>query len=373
MTVLSAQAIVGMALPAIAPSSAPAGGSNIGTYAGTDWQYARDAGKAKTAKELKAAIAKAREKAEAKYETKQQRLERSAGVRDTGSLRERRATRDTVAKAAEQLAGATMQGEVNTDLFRHVCEVLRQRYPGRKLSAMLETAQRQEAMFMDDPVAAREALISQYAKMPGENLPIYRAPGYSNGLRGSLQRARQDSEDLEDLREWVAKFGRHLPTILHQIETFDRGMFNDPGAMSAKLAAAYGAPAVAGEIPAYQARMAAKHLQQSRERGVLLAIQHGLIDGNEAHLDVIADVLKHPDFPWAQHYAQHGAHAELFALRHAHEVALQLRKSAKSGEKRSTAASKSISGAPVPGQGDPNRNKGKGGIRDSIARVQAAM
>jgi hypothetical protein len=227
--------------------------------------------------------------------TKQERL-----ARNTGSEDERRSTRGTVAAAMEKVSGAVGDTDISGEGYRSVRDALRQRYPGRSLSDMVSTAEQTEAAFKDDPVAARSAIIANYAKLPVENLPTYKPPVRAEGLRGSIRRATQDQADAQDLKAAEAKYGKNLPQILAQLEAFDRGMINDPANTSARLATAYGAPATHEQIAPYQAAQAAKahkkHIDDTRLNIVQHAIQHGHIPGDEATLNEIAAVMVHPKF-----------------------------------------------------------------------------
>jgi len=374
MTVLSPAQIVGTALPSLAPSSSgPVGGSNIGTYAGTDWQYHRDAQKAKTHQERRAALSRARETVEARPITKRERLERSERARDTGSEAERRDTRATVVKAVQKMADVPLDTEFSTAEFRAIREVLRQRYPGAKLSDMLAEGLRLEKMLMDDPVQAREALVAAYSRTKAA--PAFVEPKHSKGLRGSLQRARQDQEDSEDLKDWVAKYGKRLPQIMAELEFMDRSLRTNTPDASARIAVQFGAPAIESEVPAYHARQEQKAVEQqfhNRCKGIQLAIEHGHIPGDEDTLNEIAEVLQHPQFQFDHGDALGSLQRAAKIAAHPDHVRISPRKG---GSKRNDAGSKSISGAPGPGQGgrEANREKGTGGVKDSIARVRAAL
>jgi hypothetical protein len=381
MTVLSPTQIVGMALPALAPSSSgPVGGSNIGTYAGTDWQYSRTAKVAKTKQERRNALAKARQAVEARGETKQQRLERAASARDTGSELERRATRNTVAKAAAALVDVPMDSDFNTAEFRAIREKLRQRYPGAKLSDMLAQAAGLEKMLMDDPVQAREALIAAYARV--KPAAEFVAPTRSKGLRGSLQRARQDQEDAQDLKDWVALYGKRLPQIMAELEVTDSSLRANAPDASAKLAARFGAPAIASEVPAYLVRMEQKAQQKAlqqmydnRVKGIQLAIQHGHLPGDEDTLEELAEVLKLPQFQWDHSDMLGSLQRAAKIATHPDHKRISPRKGGKSGRSGRDAGSLSINGGPGAGQGGraSSKERGTGTFRDSVARVRAAM
>src|SRR5689334_363080 len=115
---------------------------------------------------------------------------------------------------------------------------------------MLQEAARMEQTLMDDPVAARDHLVAAYSR--AQPATAYIEPTYGKGLRGSLQRARQDQADAEGLKDWIARYGKRLPQILAELEFTDRSLRHDTGMAPAKLAARFGAPAVEAEIPAYE-------------------------------------------------------------------------------------------------------------------------
>jgi len=375
MTVLSPAQIVGTALPSLAPapnSSGPAG-SGLGARIDVDWQSNSRQKEIKKRDDRRAAIAKARKQVEGRNETKAERLARQqSGGRVTGSDIERRETRGIVAKAAASLADVPMDKEFSSDEYRALRERLRQRYPGKSLSSMLTQAATIEQMLLDDPVQAREALHAAYSR--AAYMPTYVEPKYASGLRGSLQRARIEQQDAEDLKNWIAKYGRRLPQILADLEVIDRQLTIDPAMASAKLAVRFGAPAVDSEIEPYKAKQAAKaekaQLQARFDsicQGIQLAIKHEIISGKEDDLNAMADVLQHPTFPWDDHKSR-GEHWALYALRHAHEVARQLR--GQNSSKRDPGKMSISGGSPhVP----RDRDRGTGGVRDSIARVRGAM
>ncbi len=246
---------------------------------------------------------------------------------------------------------------------RQILENLRQRYPGVPVSVMLDQAQALEQSFLRDPVAAREQLISNYSRMTPDQMPTFKAPQYDHGVRGSIQRGRQDQADAEDLKGYQTRFGKGLPQILKQIEAADRGMIHTPGATSARLATTYGAPATQSDVPAYEAKQAAAKAHNDRMKGVQLAIHHGLISGDEADLNMMADVLAHPQFKRTPD--------KLADLRMAHEV-VQTMKKQKAAPINNRAGSASISGGSPGGGmrgGAPAATRGKGDVRAALRRA----
>ncbi|WP_409188841.1 hypothetical protein [Bradyrhizobium sp. RDM4] len=395
MTVLTPAQIVGTALPSLAPSPVSSGGHSSGPSSagrsgssngpagaglgGAIKDTWVDAGRAKEIKkraDRRASIAKARKEIEGRTETKAERLARQQGAaRLTGSSVERQHTRTSVGRAAAALADVPMDKEFSGEEYRSLRERLRQRYPGRKLSEMLTEAAKLEQMLLDDPVQAREALHAAYSR--AQYAPTYVDPKYASGLRGSLQRARLEQQDGEDLKDFIAKYGRRLPQILAELEVMDRALTDNPAHASAKIAARWGAPVIESEIAPYVAKQEAKAQQVQLQahynnicKGINLAIEHKIISGKEDDLNAMAEVLHHADFPWDQHKAR-GEHWELYALRHAHDVAQQLRGS----KGKRDPGQMSISGGPGVRQQPyaAARDRGTGGVRDSIARVRGAM
>lgn len=351
----------------------------------SDWSATRHDHGAKVRAERRNAIVRAREKVESGWSrptgplTKRERLAAAnlKGTSTTGSLEERRSALSSVRKAMALVNEIPSDKEIGDAEYRMNRDALRQRYPGRSLSDMVSTAEQTEAMFLADPVAARSAIIARYALMPVENLPKYRAPVYDASPRGSMQRARQDQADAEELRAAEAKYGKHLPQILAQLEAFDRGMINDPGNTSARLACAYGAPATYEQIGPYKAGRVVKEqaaaLQQRHDnihRGVQEAIKAGHIPGDEASLSEIAAVLQDNRF-------QHSANG-FDTLRRAAAIATHPDHVRLTGKQRSSdslrgsAGTKSISGSPGPFH-DSTRSsiRPSSGIRDSIDRAAA--
>jgi hypothetical protein len=363
-------------------ASMPEGSIRVAAV-GSDWSAKRRDHETKVRTERRSAIERARHSAEAGWSrpgqlTKQERLAAAAskGTRDVGSPNERRATLSSVQKAMAKVNGIPSEADITGAEYRAVRDALQQRYPGRSLSDMIATAEQTEAMFLADPVAARSAIIARYALIPVENLPTYKVPVHDSSLRGSIRRARQDAADAAELKAAEAKYGKHLPQILAQLEAFDRGMISDPANTSARLAAAYGAPATYEQIPAYQAKQAAKEqaaaLQQRHDhihQGVQEAIRQGHIPGDQATLNEIAAVMQDSRF-------QHSA--EVFhSLRRAAAIATHpnyVRLTGKAAAKRSDAGSRSISGGSPGHFHDSTRSsiRPSSGIRDSINRAMAS-
>jgi hypothetical protein len=270
--------------------------------------------------------------------------------------------------------------DVQDPEFRFFADKLRQIYPGAKLSEILAQGAKMEQMLLDDPVAAYEALVSSYTRAAPS--PGYVEPRHQRGLKGSLARARQDQEDAEDLKDWIAKYGKWLPKIMAQLELYDRSLRANPGYAAATLAVRIGgAPAIESEVPAYQARMEQKAVQQkfdhihnmlceAIEKGALPGIKNRA-DEADALPEIIA-VMQLPNFFYhPTDYFNTMWRAAAIAA-HPDHVRISPRKG---GGKSNEAARRSISGAPGPGQGgrEAYRERGKGGVKDSIARVRAVM
>lgn len=310
--------------------------------------------------------------------TKQERLAAAAskGDRTTGGLAERRELRGAISRAMEKVSGIPSDTEMSTEDARAVRELLRQRYPGRKLSDLIARGEQIEQDFLRDPVQARDALIAGYALMPAENLPTYKAPKQADGLRGSIQRAQQDQADAEDLAAASGKYGKGLNQILAQLEAFDRGMIENPGYMSARLATAYGAPATEGQIPAYQTAQAQKQAQAAHEQrwnqiheGVCAAIQHGHIPSDPATLNEMAAIMALPQFQHDQNGLNTLKRAAAIALHPEHK-----RITGKTGKSGATPrGSRSISGGSPNASHDSTRSsiRPASGVRASIERAMA--
>jgi hypothetical protein len=371
MTVLSPAAIVGMAMPSLAPasSSGPVG-AGLGGAIHDTWQNAANAKTVKTRAERRAAIAKARKAVEARAETKAERLAKGKSNRDTGSEAERSATRGSVAKAAATLADVSSPEMWSDPDFRDARAKLRARYPDRKLSEMLELGFHITALMKADPVEARQQLLAAYSRLP---IPAaQKQVEHAKGLRGSLQRAAADHEDMQDLAAHAANHGTALVTMIKELAALDSELAADPAGASARVAVRFGAPVLESEIPAYQAAQATKAHQKAHAnilKGVNMAIEHGLIPGDDEHLTNLAHVLQHPSFQPLRHPTD-----GLKTLRTASAIAAKLPKAAPKSS-RSDAGTKSISGGPGYGQGGRTvaQDRGTGGVRDSIARVRAAM
>jgi hypothetical protein len=240
---------------------------------------------------------------------------------------------------------------------------------------MVAHAEQLERQLIDDPVAAREALVARYSKFPPEKFPEFKAPQYDHGARGSIQRARKDQADAEDLAAAEARYGKGLPQILKQLEAFDRALIENPHHASAKLAVTYGAPALESQIPAYKAAQAAKQQARAHQerydnihRGVQLAIHHKLIPGDEATLTEMAAVMSNPKF-------QHSRTNPIDTMQRAAAIVAHPSHewtTGKKAQRRRDAGSRSIGGgSPSSAHQSPRdpRGPGTGGVRDSISRV----
>ena len=352
-------------------SSAPSGGPGLGAEIRNDWSTRKRDIEAGVRVARRSAVERARHSVEAGWSrpgqvSKQERLRAptSKGLRDAGSPKERNATKSIVAKATAAVQNVPSDTDISNAEFRQVRARLRQAYPGAKLSDLLTEAAKLEQMLIDDPVNAHAVLFAAYSRTKPAKEYVERE--HAHGLRGSIQRATQDQQDSEDLAAWIAKFGKRLPGILAEILETDTALRANPNFAAAQLAARHGAPILDHEHAAYQRKQAAKQAYSNIYAGVNAAIAHGIISGDGGDLDLMGDVLMHPNFPWAEH-RKRGEHANLYALRHAHEVVQQIRRGKAAAPARgSDAGSKSISGAPGAGHVSP---RGTDGVRASVNRA----
>lgn len=370
MTVLTVQQITGTAMLPLAPSSSGPAAPGLGHRIDTQW--ARADIRAKMQAERKAALRKAAAAVETRATTKAERLAKTERNRETGSEAERRQTRGMVAKALEKVAAAHPDVNLTAADTREALAKLKHYYPGKSAGEIVAEAAKWDAAMRDDPVAGREAMLEHYSKLSPEHFKPYEPVKQAAGLRGSLQRARQDQEDAQSLAAAQKRYGAALPHILAQLERWDSSLRADPVAASARLAVSQGAPVTERQVPAYLAARAEKaHAAHVAKRhaeilkGIDLAIHHGVIPGDEEHLANVAAVLAHQDF---KHHPTDG----LATLRAASAVAAQLPR--RSANRSDDAGTKSISGGPGPGQGGRASRSaaGAGSTRDSIRRVREA-
>jgi hypothetical protein len=389
VTTLSYQQITGFAPPSLAPSSSsgPSGGSNIGNAISVDWSRAADAREVGNRKARRKALAKARDAVESRpQETKKQRLERLASNRQTytGSNGQREVTRGAVAKAAASLANEAPDNMFADEDFRRVRSALRHKYPGADLGQLLEVAKAFEARLMSEPHNAYYDMVAAYSRT--KNSSPYKEPVFSKGLRGSLERARIDQQDEEQLRAFTAKFGSRIPSILAEINAMDDDLRRSTSYEAAKISARFGAPAVPDEIPAYEQKLAVKEQQKAAEQhflrrchGITLAVEGGHLPGiasihDEDAMNELAAVLQHPQF-------QHNLANPLDSLIRAAKIAshpehkrITPRKGASKSTKRSAGALSITGGARADRNSSyGNRERGTGTTRDSIRRVRAVM
>jgi hypothetical protein len=373
MTVLSVSQIVGAGIAPLSVGGGSSGpsGAGLGARISNDWSAQRDAKVVDDAKKRRRDIRAAKAKIDEKYATKRERLAADAPVRTTGSEVERASTRGTVAKAAASLDSVPSDKEFSTKEFRAIREALRQRYPGAKLSDMLQEGARLEQMLLADPVQAREALIAAYSRVAPN--AAFVEPQHAKGLRGSLQRARADQQDAVDLATWTARYGKRLPQILAELEYTDRALRENAAHASAKLAVRFGAPALESEVEPYKARQHQKQVaRRADEIGhtvVDALISQGHVPDDEDHLAEVVAILQDPKFQHDRTDAAKTFWRASQIARHPDHARITPRKAAPA---KSDAGRKSISGGPSAGQGARNE-KGTGTIRDSVRRVTAAM
>jgi hypothetical protein len=368
--------LVPLAPLASAPTSSGGGsGPGLGARISNDWSASRRDNEANVRKERRSAVERARHSVEAGWSrpgqlTKQERLaaSKSSGKRQTGGLQERRDTLGSVAKAVAAVSSIPSDTEFSTDEFRLIRETLRQRYPGAKLSEMLQEGARMEQMLLDDPVNAHQHLFAAYSR--AKAAPGYVEPEHAHGVRGSVARARQDQEDAEDLKDWIARFGKRLPAILAELEFTDRSLRANPNYAAAQLAARHGAPILEAEIPAYEARQLQKNTQARFDNihaGICTAIEHGHLPSDEDTLSEMAAVIALPAFRHSNDQLETLQRAAKIS-RHPDHKRLTPRAPAKAG---SNAGSRSISGANTSGD-RPLRGNGEG-VRASIERAHGRI
>ena len=269
------------------------------------------------------------------------------------------------------MADVPLDTDVQDPEFRFFADKLRQIYPGAKLSEILAQGAKMEQMLLDDPVAAYEALVSSYTRAAPS--PGYVEPRHQRGLKGSLARARQDQEDAEDLKDWIAKYGKRLPKIMAQLELYDRSLRANPSVAAATLAVRIGgAPAIELEVPAFLAAREQKAVQQKFDgiHGMLCeAIEKGALPGIKSRADeadALPEIIAILQLPNFHHHPTDTFNTLWRAASLAVHPEWKRISPRKGGGKSNGAADKSISGAPNAGQGgrESNREKGSGGVRD---------
>lgn len=304
----------------------------------------------KTREQRRATIEAARDRVNAKYETKGERLAKaSPGTRDAGSLRERNDTRDTLVKAAKTVGHVPGREEniSGREELRKAVETLSKRYPGRKASDFVKIAREWESGFKTDPIGMREKLLETYAAVSPENFPEEpkedtkeepkRGPSRP---RDSVRRAMADHATASDLVDFEKEFGGKLPAMLAELVKHDKALVDDPVGASARLSIAYGAPATERQQVAYEQRQAQQRAQQQDSQNVHraldLIVQHKVLDGfdDDATMSAVADVLESKDFKRTGD--------RLADLKAAHLTVMNRR----ANSTRHAAGGKSISGAP---------------------------
>lgn len=306
--------------------------------------------------------------------TKAERLARD----HTGSEEQRRRTRGSVASAIAKVADVPSDTGFSDPHGRSVREVLRQRYPGRSLSSILERGEQLQAALNDDPVAAREDMLAAYSRGPVEGLPAYKAPSHAHGVRGSIQRARQDASDAADLKAAQAKHGKNLPNVLAQLEAMDRALHTNPALASARIAAAHGAPATESQIPAYHEAQTKKRAAKdyaaqvdALDRHIKEGIAGGHLPGDPATLAEMTAIVQHPRFEHtAGNYTQTLRNAAAIAQHPDYVWTTGGKRPGKKGTaSRRDPGSLSLSGSsPSAGHSAP---RGTGGVRASVDRAMA--
>ncbi len=338
----------------------------------SDWLDASRDMQSKVKAERRGVIEAARDKIEAKYTTKAERLSKASEDRDVASPKERAATLGLVRKAMEKV-GYQPQGEKVSDRdasnagrseMREAVKALQARYPGKKASEFVKIAKDWEAGFREDPVSMREKLLETYARVSPENFrDEKKEEAKQHGPskpRDSVRRAMADFANSSDLAEFEKEFQGKLPGVLAELVKHDAALVNDPVGASARLAAAYGAPVTERQQVAFeQKRQAEQHRAQDTQnvsRALDMIVQHNVLPGmdDDATLNAIADELgKMPR-----------TGDRLADLKAAHAAVMAGRSSAK----HSAAASKSIKGAPSPRlPAEVHRSQ----VRNSIERAKS--
>ncbi|WP_316178252.1 MULTISPECIES: hypothetical protein [unclassified Bradyrhizobium] len=374
MTVLSPAQIVGtMPLLPLAPSSGPSSGVGLGGAIRETWERRAEV-RVKTAAERKAALRKAAAAVEARAQTKQERLANNERqlVRTVGSNLERRWTHSTVASAMEKVAADHPDVNLDTAEVREAIAKLRHYHPRFTIGEIVERAAAWDRAFKEDPIGARELMLEDLVRLPLESFRPYEAEKRAEGMRGTVQRARQRHEDAESLKDAVKTYGANLPHLLMQLQRWDQSLREDPHNASARLAASTGAPVSVRQVQEYGAKLERQAAYQQRfdnmMHGLALAIDHGHIPGDEDTLQEMAAIMALPTFQHNRTDALDTLKRAAAIARHPQYKRLTGKQAAPVVEKPSDAGQRSIGGAPGHGQGENafDDRRGQRSTRDAI-------
>lgn len=166
-------------------------------------------------------------------------------------------------------------------------QALRSRYPGASLGDVMAQFEQWETAFRRDPVTTREEIMASYLKYSPQNFTKAKDREYEAGAGGSVERAEESQRDMQELKPYLEKYGKHFPFLMRQLVEFDKGMMDDPVGTSARLAANYGAldapPSQQVQTlaqPAPQQHQVPEHMA-SVHQGLELAIQTNVLPGLE--------------------------------------------------------------------------------------------
>jgi hypothetical protein len=208
--------------------------------------------------------------------------------------------------------------------------------------------------------------------MPDQHT-AYKAPVFDHGVRGSIQRARQDQADAADLKAAEAKYGKDLPNVLAKLEAADRALHTNPALASARIAAAHGAPATESQIAPYQAKMAEKRAAKAHQQRFDVVVQHIVaetkarrIPTDEKTREEMAAIIQHPRFQHNPHNVPDTLRRAAAIATHPDHVWLTGKRANKGGS--SDAGSKSISGSPGHAATGVQRY-GTSGVRGAVDRA----
>jgi len=270
--------------------------------------------------------------------------------------------------------------ELRSKEFRQYREVMKQRYPGTKFGDVIATFEKWGEAFQHDPLTAREAIQREYLKLTPQNFRKSQPKEYEAGISGSLQRARDDQSDFEELKPYLEKYGKRFPELLRQAIEFDQGMVDDPIGTSARLAAAHGGIEAATARQQQQEQTAQQRpvkplherTPQEDQSNVFEAVE--LIVQNRDHpsvalpgieapgvMDAMADALESGAIPRTQD--------RMADLRAAYAAVMKTRQAQQAEQQqRVERGSRSIVGSPSTSTSSGSRG-GRSGIAASLERA----
>jgi hypothetical protein len=156
-------------------------------------------------------------------------------------VEDRKLRRGILEKHASAQSDKPSDKDLTTKEAREHRQALRAKYPGADLGKVFAAFEAWDEAFKKDPVATRQMLLDQYLKTSPENFAKAKPREYQQGVRGSIERAREDQRDLEELAPHIEKHGSKFTHFMRQLVELDAAMTNDPVGTSARLAANYGA------------------------------------------------------------------------------------------------------------------------------------